>query len=110
MAGPAADSSPGMTTSYRASAIACCKREIKLDQLPLGQVLHQRTDAKRQRLAFVAGPHPVDELAELRGGDGDDVVALVGEPLPRRVAILARREHRAEEQHESVRILMHLAD
>src|SRR5215472_7912267 len=80
------------------------------NELALREVLHQRIDAEGPRLAIMAGAHAVDELAELRCGDGDDVVALVGEPLPRRVAILHRREHSAEEQRKAVRILMVLAD
>src|SRR5262249_20728416 len=75
-----------------------------------GEVLHHGADAEDPVLAFVAAAHAVDELAELGGADGDDVVALVGKALPRRVAVLHRREHGAEEQRKSIRILMHGAD
>src|SRR3954453_19313891 len=77
-----------------------------LDQLPLRQVLHQRAEAEGPGLALVAGPHAVDELAELRGGDRDDVIALVGEPLPRRIAIPDRSEHGTEEEHKAIGVLM----
>ncbi|GCC43988.1 hypothetical protein chiPu_0028082, partial [Chiloscyllium punctatum] len=73
-------------SSYAATAAS--------QHLALRQVLHQRTDAERPRLAFVAAAHAVDELAELRRRDGDDVVALVGEALALGVAVLHRREHR----------------
>ena len=43
---------------------------------------------------------------ELRRGDGDDVPDLVRKALARRVAILDRREHRAEKEHRPVRILV----
>src|SRR5689334_16210960 len=67
-----------------------------LDQLAARQAPHQRADAEGPGLAFVAVAHAVDQFAELGRGDGDDVVALVGKPLPRRVTILGRREHGAE--------------
>src|SRR5206468_2139604 len=91
--------SPGMTTfsdfDVQSPAVgrATCR---PLDQLPLRQILHQRADAEGPGLALVAGPHAVDEFAELGRRDRDDVVALVGEPLPRRVAILNRCEHGPE--------------
>src|SRR5260370_8766170 len=66
--------------------------------------------AERPRLAVVGVAHAIDEAAELGRRDGDDVPDLVGEPLPRRVAILDRREHRAEKQHRPVGILMVRAD
>ena len=86
------------------------RRVAELNQLPLRQVLHQRADAERPGLALVAGAHAVDELAELGRCDRDDIVALVGEALPRRVAILDRREHGAEEQRKAIGILMHRPD
>src|SRR5262249_10124406 len=52
-----------------------------------GEILHHRADAKSPVLAFVAVAHAVDELAELRRADGDDVIALVGKAVPGRVAI-----------------------
>src|SRR2546430_17507261 len=62
------------------------------------------------RLALVGVAHAIDEAAEFRRRDGDDVADLVGEPPARRVAVLDRREHRAEKQHRAVRILMVLAE
>src|ERR1700749_1573120 len=63
-------------------------RITRLQQLALRQILHQRADPDRPRLAIMAGAHAVDELAELGRGDGNEVVALVGKSLPRRIAIL----------------------
>src|SRR3954453_22963442 len=81
-----------------------------LDQLPLRQVLHQCAEAECPGLTLVAAAHAVDELAELRRCDRDDVIALVGEPLPRRIAIPDRSEHRTEEEHKAIGILMHGPD
>src|SRR6266702_2354203 len=80
------------------------------DRLALRQIAHQRPDAEGPRLAFVAAAHSVRELAELGRCDGDDVVALVRKTFARRVAVLHGCKHRAEEQRESVGILMHRAD
>src|SRR6185312_3608338 len=80
------------------------------ENLPRRQVPHQSPDPERPRLALVASAHAVDELAELGCGDRDNVVALVRETLPRRIAILHGCEHGAEEQRESIGILMHRAD
>ena len=52
----------------------------------------------------------VDERAELRRRDGDDVADDVREALAGSEAVLGRREHRAQEQHEPVRILVVGAD
>ena len=59
---------------------------------------------------MIAAPHAVGEAAELGRRDGDDVAILVGEALALGVAVVDRREHRAEEQYETVRILMMPAD
>src|SRR3546814_10104897 len=44
--------------------------------------------------------------SDLAGADGDDVARLVGEALAGAVAVLQRREHGAEEQHQAVGILV----
>src|ERR1700739_77807 len=77
---------------------------------PAREIRHHRADAEGPVLALVAAPHAVDELSQFRRTDGDDVVALVGKTLARRVAVLHRRKHRAEEQRKSIRVLMHGAD
>ena len=41
--------------------------------------------------AVVRIAHAIDEPAKLRGGDGDDIVELVGKALPRRVPVLDGR-------------------
>jgi len=93
-----------------------CARRSKAD-LP-----HNKPRRARLRMRWPAPPgravvriaHAIDEPAKLRGGDGDDIVELVGKALPRRVPVLDRREHRAQEQHRAIRILMvrahHLLD
>src|SRR5215472_5044979 len=79
-------------------------------QAPAGEILHHRAEAEGPVLALIAVAHAVDELAKLGRANGNDIVALVGKALPRRVAVLHRREHRAEEQRKSVRVLVHGAD
>src|SRR5690348_1114198 len=81
-----------------------------LQDLPLRQIAHQFADAERPWLALIAGAHAVDQLAELRRRDRDDVVALVRKALARRVAVLYRCEHGAEEQRKTVGILVHRPD
>src|SRR5437773_1633199 len=81
-----------------------------LDQSPLCQIAHQVAYSERPGRAFMAAPHAVGETSELCRGNGDDVAILVGEALALGVAIFDRCEHRAEEQHKTVRILMMLAD
>src|SRR5262249_47634447 len=77
-------------------------KNARSKHLPPREVLHQRADTERPRLAIIAGAHAVGELAEARRGYGDDVVALVGKALARCVTVFHRREHRAEEQDEAV--------
>ena len=50
--------------------------------------------------------HAVDEAAERRGRDPDDVAHGVGEALARPEPVLCRREHGAEKQHHAVGILV----
>src|SRR6266487_3237285 len=75
-----------------------------LDQSPLCQIAHQVAYSERPGRAFMAAPHAVGETSELCRGNGDDVAILVGEALALGVAIFDRCEHRAEEQHKTVRI------
>src|SRR4051812_24044485 len=51
------------------------------------EVAHERGRAEGPGLAGVAWLHAVDEPAELRGRDGDEVAVFVGEALARRVAV-----------------------
>ena len=46
----------------------------------------------------------------IRRGDADAIADDMGESLPRTMTVLCRREHRAEEQHHAVRILVIVAD
>src|SRR5690554_3852207 len=69
-------------------------------------------------LAYTEGPRrqlvgavdAVDQRAQRRRGDGDAVADVMGEALALAVAVLDRREHGAEEQHEAVRVLVVGAD
>src|SRR3712207_511471 len=78
------------------------------------EIFHQGSRPERPGLALIAGPHAVDELSELRRGDRHDVPDLVSKTHPRGIAILDRREHRAEKQDGPVRVLVmrphHLRD
>ena len=76
------------------------------EKASLGQIPDQGPDPEIPWFAGVAGPHAVDQLAELGAGDRDQIAGLVGKALVLAVAVLGRREHGAEEQHESVGILM----
>src|SRR3546814_7791200 len=66
-----------------------------------GQVLHEGGGAEGPGRDLVAVVHHVHQRAELAGADGDDVARLVGEALAGAVAVLQRREHGAEEQHQA---------
>src|SRR5690349_3050591 len=78
-----------------------------LQQSPLREVSHQLANAVGPWLALIAVAHAVDELAELRRRDGDDVVALVRKSLPGRIAVFHRCEHRSQKQRKAIGILMH---
>ena len=58
----------------------------------------------------LARSHAVDEGAEPRLGDAHDVAVVVGEPTAGLVAVVDRREHRAEVEHEAVGVLVVGAD
>ena len=88
----------GGGAELRVVPLSLCK------QPPPREIPHQRRRAEGPRLALIRRHHPVHQPPQLRRGDRHDVAGLVGEPLARRVAILHRREHRAEEQHRAVRI------
>ena len=64
------------------------KRHPTLQNLSLRQISHQRADAEGPGFAFVAGAHAVDQPAEQRRGDGNDIVALVCKTLAFRFAVL----------------------
>ena len=78
------------------------------------KIAHEVTCAEAPRLAVRAAPHAVDQPAKLRRGDGDDVADVMGKTLAGRVAVLGRREQRAEEKHGAIGILVvrpdHLAN
>ena len=60
------------------------------------EIAHERRDAERPRRDLVGAVDAIDERAEERRPDGDDVAYLVRESLAGRAPILRRREHRAE--------------
>src|SRR5579871_1992000 len=74
------------------------------------EIGHQRTDAEGPRLAGRRGLHAIGQRAELGRGDGDKIAVVMGEAAALGVAVLGRREHRAEEQREAIGILMGRAD
>ena len=78
--------------------VACGSRRARLS--------HQRRDAESPRRDLVGMVDAVDERAQRRRRHRDDVADDVGEALPLGVPVLGRREHRAEEQHEAVGVLM----
>src|SRR3954452_22678622 len=80
------------------------------DEPARSEVAHKGAGAEGPGLAIARMPHPVDEPAELRRRDGDDVADPVGEALARHVAVLDRREHGAEEQHGAVGVAVIRAD
>src|SRR3954467_15212341 len=77
-----------------------------VQQTPPGKIAHQGPDPECPCRRQVRCRHAVDQGAELRRRDGDDVADLVGEAPARLVAVLDRREQGAEKQGESVRIMM----
>lgn len=86
--------------------IQCADAPILLQQASVCQIAHEMAGAKAPRLTVLTMPHAVDEAAKLGGSDSDNVADLVGETLPRRIAVLGRRKQRAEKQHGAVGIIM----
>src|SRR3546814_17742762 len=80
--------------------------DISVQQAAPRDLAHQRAYAADPGGRFGAGPHAVHQRAEPRFGDAHEVADLVGEAATRLVAILRRREQRAEEKDEAVGILM----
>src|SRR3954471_13407699 len=64
------------------------------------EVRHQRAGPERPRLRVLAMDHFVDERADVRRRDLHDVADLVREAAPRRAAIVERREHGADVEHD----------
>src|SRR5271165_7223300 len=79
-------------------------RAAPSNQPPPRQIAHERARPERPTFALFAGTHTVDEPPEFRRADGHDVAGLVGEAHAGRPAIGDRREHRAEQQDQSVGI------
>src|SRR3954467_3560512 len=88
-----------------ASEDSSASSRVRSQQAALGEIAHQRAGPKGPGLTVGGEVHPVDQLAELRCGDRDDIADLVGEALARRIAVLDGREHGAEKQHRTVRVL-----
>ena len=86
------------------SALRCSKTAS------VSQILHQRADAERPWLALIARSHPIDQLAQFRRLNRNDIIALVGETLSGSVTVFHRRKHRSKKQCESIRILMMQSD
>src|ERR1044072_2297409 len=82
-----------------------CKRLLR-EQPAFGEVAHQVADAEVPGRRGLGRGHAVDERAERGARDADDIALLVREAAAGMVAVLDRREERAEEQREAVGILM----
>ena len=89
--------------------LARAARGASDDSAP-GQVAHQRADAEGPARRLVGMHHAVDQRAQFRRRDRHPVADHVREALARPVAVLRRREHGAEEQHEAVGIGVVRAD
>src|ERR1700709_1457270 len=88
------------------SVISVSSRPPPVQQSPPGKIAHQSPDPECPGRRQVRCGDSVDQGAELRSRDGDDVADLVREAPARLVAVLDRREQGAEEQGEAVRIMM----
>ena len=88
----------------------CILRDLFWTSKPRGADSHQLRHAERPGRRLVAGRNLVLERAEPFRGNAHDVADLVGEAEALRAAVHDRREHRAEEQREAVRILVVPAD
>src|SRR5580704_1385862 len=71
-----------------------------------GERAHQRAGAEGPGRGLGGKADLVDERAEFVRGDPHHVARQVGEALARSAPIGGRHVHRAEEQHEAVRVLM----
>src|SRR5690606_36547376 len=78
----------------------------ELDQPGLGEIPHKMAGAVGPGRAVRRQSNAVDQRPELLRRDGDHVADIVREPLARLPTILDRREHGAEIEGKSVRILM----
>src|SRR5439155_24138166 len=71
-----------------------------------GEVAHKRAHPEGPRRRRLRRRHLVLKHADPRRRDSHHVALLVGEAAARLVAVLDRREERAEEQREPVREMM----
>src|ERR671927_263628 len=88
--------SSGLDQRFETAISRMSRPELRSKQAALGEVAHERAGPEGPGLAVGRELHAVDKPAELRRGDRDDVADLVREPLPRRLAVLDGREHRAQ--------------
>src|SRR6185312_627377 len=77
-----------------------------LEQPGTRQVAHQVARAVGPGRTLARKTHAIGKRAQRGGRDRDDVVGLVRETLAGPAAVLHRREHRAEVDHEAIRVLM----
>lgn len=80
--------------------------ELSGKQRARGKVCVERAHAERPRRDLGGKPHGVDKRAKRRRTDRHPIAEMVRKPAAGRVAVLDRREHRAEKQHEAIGILM----
>src|SRR5450830_229340 len=83
-----------------------CDMGFPLNEFALCQILDQRGQSKCPRCDLVGKVDLVHQRPQFGRGDRHDVGDLMRETLSRSEPILRRREHRPQEQHQSVRILV----
>ena len=81
-----------------------------MDQVTRHEIFNQGPYSELPGRSLVARPDPVDERAEFRRSDCNDISALVGEAAAPALADLRGSEHRAQEEDETIRILVGPSD
>src|SRR5437879_2570919 len=74
-----------------------------MDQVTRHEIFNQGPYTELPGRSLVARPDPVDERAEFRRSDCNDISALVGEAAAPALTDLRWSEHRAQEEDETIR-------
>src|SRR5205807_1685047 len=99
LSAPAIQSPP---MKLRCISLIIILSSVRAQKIAGSQVTHQLAGAKSPGRRSVARGHTIFERTKACGADHDPVVRLVRESHARCAAIVDRREHRAEKQHESI--------